>query len=58
MKNKKHGERLRKWWTEEEINYLEEKWGNMPVKAIAKNLSRSVKSVKIKAARIGIGSFF
>lgn len=45
----------RKQWTPEEIEYLEERWGSVSVKAIAKNLGRTEGSVQIKAVRLGLG---
>jgi hypothetical protein len=41
-------------WTANELTFLEEKWGQLSIKAIAKNLGRSVEGVKIKAQRIGL----
>ena len=42
-------------WTEEEITYLEERWGRIKTKTIAKNLNRSISAVKQKAIRRGLG---
>lgn len=44
-------------WTQEEYDYLQEKWGTISLKAIAKNLNRSENAVKIKVFRLGLGSF-
>jgi hypothetical protein len=41
-------------WTPDELLYLEEKWGVLSIKAIAKHLHRSIEGVKIKANRIGL----
>ena len=35
-------------WTEEDINYLEEKWGSASVDIIAKKLNRTIVSVRKK----------
>lgn len=45
----------RKEWTTEEADYLQDKWGVVSIKAIAKHLERSLNSVKLKAARLGLG---
>ena len=44
----------RKKWTEEEIKFLEDKWGMVSVKGIAKTLGRSFEAVKLKAQRLGL----
>ena len=44
-------------WTDEEIDYLEDKWGNISVPTIAKNLGRTVGAIKSKAYKIGLGRF-
>lgn len=44
----------RRFWTDDEVLYLEENWGTKSVKGIAKHLDRSVNSVKLKAQRIGL----
>lgn len=41
-------------WSNEEINYLEDKWGVMTIPFIAKNLNRSIDSIKNKAYKIGL----
>lgn len=50
------GIRQGKSWTEEEILFLEEKWGVMSRTGIAKKLGRSVSAIQNKAQRIGLGS--
>jgi hypothetical protein len=45
---------MSKKWTEDEIRFLEDRWGNMSVQGIAKYLGRSYDAVKIKAQRIGL----
>ncbi len=49
--------RANKQWTAEEREYLEEAWGNTPVKVIAAHLGRSVAAVNIKVYQYGLGSF-
>lgn len=44
-------------WTQEEINYLCEKWGVQSGASIAKNLGRSVNAVKVKVQRLHLGAF-
>jgi DNA-binding CsgD family transcriptional regulator len=41
-------------WSEEEILYLEEKWGVIPVENIAKKLGRTKNGVLLKAHKIGL----
>lgn len=55
---KKETPRHHKKWTIEEVEYLEEKWGNMAVGSIARNLGRNINSVTLKARKLGLGSFF
>ena len=43
-------------WTSAEIEFLEEKWGEVPIPTLAKRLNRSINAVKIKAARLGLGA--
>ena len=42
-------------WTNEEIEYLEESWGNKSLPAIAKHLNRSVEGVRQKATKLHLG---
>lgn len=42
-------------WTIEDKEYLQDKWGTVSAKSIAKRLGRSVDSVKQKAYKIGLG---
>lgn len=44
-------------WTIDECNYLEDKWGSISLKTIAKNLNRSESGVLNKVRRMGLGSF-
>lgn len=45
-----------KRWTEEEVAYLQDKWGSININTIAKNLNRTVLGVKLKAQRLGLGN--
>ena len=42
-------------WSQEEKDYLAEKWGQCSVEGIAKHLQRSVSSVINKSAKLGLG---
>ncbi|AGK97384.1 hypothetical protein [Clostridium pasteurianum] len=42
-------------WTEEECNFLEDKWGTISIPTIAKSLGRTEIAVKIKAHKLGLG---
>lgn len=42
-------------WPQEQVSYLEDKWGVISITTIAKNLGRSVNAVKIKAYKMGLG---
>lgn len=42
-------------WTQEELLYLEEKWGAISIPSIAEKLNRTSDAVKIKASRMGLG---
>lgn len=46
-----------KKWTEEEIQYLADRWGEVSKKKIAENLGRSMNSIHVKVQRLGLGSF-
>jgi hypothetical protein len=41
-------------WTNEELDYLQDKWGAISIKSIALNLGKSVTAVRSKAQRIGL----
>lgn len=45
-----------KAWSAEEIEYLERKWGDVSIPAIANYLGRSVMAIKLKAQRLGLGA--
>lgn len=44
-------------WTEKEIMYLEESWGTISIKGIAKKLNRSEGSIIYKVRKLKLGSF-
>ena len=44
-------------WTQEEIEYLEDSWGMISIKAISKKLNRTVSGIKNKKNRLGLGGF-
>ncbi|MFI3254416.1 MAG: hypothetical protein R3Y63_08805 [Eubacteriales bacterium] len=44
-----------KSWTEEELLYLEDKWGTLSIPTIGKKLERTACAVKEKAYRLGLG---
>lgn len=46
-----------RFWTESDVDYLEENWGKLSVGTIAKKLGRTVDSIQIKAHKIGLGSW-
>lgn len=41
-------------WTKEEIEYLQDRWGNVSLKSIALRLGRSIEAVKLKAGKLGL----
>ncbi|GKU79803.1 HTH domain-containing protein [Paenibacillus sp. L3-i20] len=45
----------RRQWTKEEVEFLENRWGVVSLKAIAQKLDRNMSSVKQKAEHIGLG---
>ena len=46
-----------KFWSDEDIEYLYDNFGNLSILTIAKVLNRSVKAVKFKAYKLGLNSF-
>ncbi|MFL0167688.1 hypothetical protein [Candidatus Clostridium helianthi] len=44
-------------WTKEEVGLLEDKWGSTPIPQIAKQLGRTIHSIKCKAYKIGLDTF-
>ena len=45
----------RRSWTIEEENYLIEHWGVDAIEKIAKDVQRSIYSIRVKATRLGLG---
>jgi hypothetical protein len=45
---------MAKHWTKEQIEYLENSWGETSIPTIAKNLNKTVNAVKSKALRLGL----
>lgn len=54
MKENRH----KKNWTNEEIEYLQENWGNKSTPLMAQHLGRTVVAVCVKAQKLGLGAFF
>lgn len=46
----------RRWWTEEEISYLEESVGRIKIPTIANKLNRTPKAVTLKMKKLGINN--
>lgn len=46
-----------KKWTLEEDAYLTEKYGELSIKTIAKNLGRTVDAINVRKVRLHLGSF-
>ena len=44
-------------WSNEELEYLEDKWGVVSVGHISKTLKRTVDAIIVKKNRLGLGSF-
>lgn len=40
-------------WTQEELDYIQEVWGEKTIPQIAKHLGRSINAVKVKTTRLG-----
>lgn len=49
------GAKMYRFWTQTEIDYLEENWGKLAILVIAKKLGRSEESVKKKVFGLGLG---
>lgn len=45
-----------KTWTQEEEDYLMDHWGTVSIPGIAKHLGHTVNSIKVRAARLGLGA--
>ena len=48
--------RKKKQWTEKEEAYLQDKWGTVSIKGLAKALGRSENAVVVRAQRLGCGA--
>lgn len=48
--------RANKRWTDEELEYLRESWGNIPIKTLAINLQRTVTAIRVMGISLGLGS--
>ena len=48
--------RKKKQWTKAEENYLQDKWGTVSIKGLAKVLGRSENAVVVRAQRLGCGA--
>lgn len=48
--------RRKKPWTPAEENYLQDKWGSVSIKGLARNLGRSENAVIVRAQRMGLGA--
>ena len=46
-----------KSWSKEELEFLEDRWGGTSIPQISKALGRTVNAIKLKARKIGLGSF-
>lgn len=42
-------------WTQEECDYIQDKWGMISIPSIAANLGRTVNAVKCKSVKMGLG---
>ena len=49
-------ERAKRKWTPEEEYYLQDKWGVVSIKSLAKALGRSENAVIVRARRLGLGA--
>ena len=48
---------MKRTWSNEDKSYLEEKWGTISVKGIAKKLNRTETAIVLKSQRMGLGAF-
>ena len=46
---------MAKNWSKADEEYLMEKWGQLSIPTIAKNIGRSVNAVKVRVSRLGLG---
>jgi hypothetical protein len=43
-----------KTWTQEDLDFLDDRWGSVSIRSIADNLGRSINAIKLKAVRTGL----
>jgi hypothetical protein len=48
---------MSKRWTQEEVDYLHDKWGELSLNVLCRNLNRSRNSILIKVNRLGLGAY-
>ncbi len=48
--------RCQKPWTQEETEYLREKWGELSIPKLAENLKRTPQAIKLRASRLKLGA--
>lgn len=46
-----------KWWTKEEVDYLQEHWGSIPLENMVKKLKRTNASIYTKAMKLNLGGY-
>ncbi len=49
-------DKAKRKWTQEEQYYLQDKWGEVSIKGLAKTLGRSENAVIVRAQRMGLGA--
>lgn len=42
-------------WSEDELSFIQDKWGTVSIPGIAESLGRTVDAVKVKAVKMGLG---
>lgn len=48
---------MKNYWTQEQIDYLQENYGKYSLPTLAKNLGKSVVAIKVMRQRLGLGAF-
>ena len=48
---------MKNYWTQEQIDYLQENYGKYSLPTLAKNLGKSVVAIKVMRQRLGLGPF-
>ena len=47
---------MKRTWTDDEIEYLKESWGNVSINTLKKKLNKkTIEAIKVKATRLGLG---